>query len=251
MASNPNKTSASKTNVKGDLLSDLAGQLLSNSGLDLEKLMDAAGDKLPELLQKKNPYPLITTANWKKICDRFQRNVPANINKKWIADALGISQATAEKSILPALELMGLVTSKGKSTDRAQALGSEANYARVCKNILKSVYPDELLEMDISTKTGQNKATAWLKKATGETSANANRMAAFYFLLVKDSEERTTMAVSSKTTKEKKPVATKTTDKPSSFTVKLDFPNKSQAQKFDELLTALAAQVHAKVEKME
>ena len=242
--------STSKSNPKGDLLSDLAGQLLSNSGLNLDSLVEAAGDKLPGLLQKKSTYPMITVANWKKLCTKFQRSVPVNINKKWVADSLEITQSNAEKSVLPDLVLMGLVNTKGKSTDRAKALGSESSFRRACSNILKDVYPDELTAIDSSTKTGQTKIQAWFKKNTSESEANAKRMASIYIQLVNDSQESISMATSSKSAKDKKPTASKSSDSTVSISVKLDFPNASQAQKFDDILTSLAEQVHAKVEKL-
>ena len=58
------------------------------------------------------------------------------------------------------------------------------------------------------------------------------------------------MATSSKSAKDKKPTASKSSDSTVSISVKLDFPNASQAQKFDDILTSLAEQVHAKVEKL-
>lgn len=114
---------------KGDLISDIAESLISGKGPDIQNLIESVTDNLSQA--KKNPtYPTLTASNWSEIRDRFKKNVPATITKKWIADVLDITTANAEKSIFPDLQLTGIINASGKTTDRAKALSSDTSYAR-------------------------------------------------------------------------------------------------------------------------
>jgi len=232
---------------KGDLISDIAESLISGKGPDIQNLIESVTDNLSQA--KKNPtYPTLTASNWSEIRDRFKKNVPATITKKWIADVLDITTANAEKSIFPDLQLTGIINASGKTTDRAKALSSDTSYARACAKILTSVYPESLLEMDTSTKTAQNKIVAWFKKNAEASDSTAKRMSNFYLLLhdaTAEDEESST-----KKTPDKKDLSSKSGSNSWIINVRMEFPSLNAAKQFDEILTKTAEQVHAKIENL-
>lgn len=227
----------------GSILTDLAGDLLGSGKLDLDTILGSAGDLIGSKVSGKKSFPALSVANWKKLVARFRSNVPANVTKRWLADALGVSTSTVESSIQPALLDLGLVTKDEKSTKLAEALGSESTYKNALAKILKAEYPEELLEMDFETKTAQGKILSYFKKATGESDTKAKTMANLYLQLRTEFESETSN-VSAKTT------TRKTTTGGYSVTVKLDFPTKTSADTFAALLKQFTEQVSEKVAKL-
>ena len=232
---------------KGDLISDIAESLISGKGPDIQNLIETVTDNLSQ--GKKNAvYPTLTVSNWSAILDRFKKNVPETITKKWIADVLDITTAAAEKSILPDLQLIGIINASGKTTDRAKALSSDTAYSRTCARILTALYPESLLDMETETKTAQNKISAWFKKNADVSDSTAKRMTNFYLILHDASaadDER-----SAKETPDRKDSASKSDNKSWIINVRIEFPSLNAAKQFDEILTKTAEQVHAKVENL-
>lgn len=226
----------------GKVLTDLAGDLLGSGKVDLDTILDTAGGLLGGGLGKKS-YPILSAANWNKLIARFRSNVPTNINKRWLADALDITQSTAESSVLPALKEMGIVTRDEKSTKLAEALGNDRTYRSAVAKILKAEYPEDLLAMDYASKTAQTKIQTWFKKSSGESDAKAKSMAALYLLLRKEADREDSAAAASTSSAAKKSAGV-------SVTLKLDFPSKSAADSFVKTLNELAQQLSGKISKL-
>lgn len=233
----------------GSILTDLAGDLLGSGKLDLDSILGTAGDLIGSKVGGKKSFPALSVANWKKLVTRFRSNVPANITKRWLADALGVSASTVESSIQPALLDLGLVTKDEKSTKLAEALGSDSTYKNALAKILKAEYPEELLEMDFETRTAQSKVLAYIKKASGESDTKAKTMANLYLHLRTEFESETS-SVSAKTTKQTTETTTRKTTGGYSVSVKLEFPTKTSADTFVALLKQFTEQVSDKVAKL-
>lgn len=233
--------------TKRDLVSDLAGNVLSGSGLTLDKILDAVTENAPALLGKKLKYPSLTSANWKNLMEKFRRNVPLKLTPKWVADNLNTSQKNAETVILPSLDLLGVTDANGKTTAKAKALGKQATYANQLSKILTATYPDELLTMNYGSTTADNKITSWFRSASGADSTEAKKMMSFYVFLRKEVDKESASSVSTQSSASK---TKSSTSSGTSVTIRLDFSSKSQAQQFDALITQFAEDLHAKVEKL-
>lgn len=231
---------------KGDLISDLASNVLSGSGLQLDKILDEVIDKAPGLLAKKQKYPTLTSANWKNLMEKFRRNVPATLTPKWIADNLNTSLKNAEAVVLPSLDLLGVTDAKGKTGAKATALGKSASYANQLGKIITAVYPADLLEMNYGSATADNKIISWFRKDSGADTAEAKKMAAIYIALRKELDKESASAPSVTSASKSKPAS----GSGISLTIRLDFSSKSQAQQFDSLISGFASDLHAKVEKL-
>ncbi len=231
-------------NPKGDLISDLADTLLSGSGLNLSDIVDSVAENVGG--KSADSFPVLSSANWWALRNRFKKNIPATITKKWVSDVLDITAATAEKNILPVLKQIGFISATGKTTDRAEAWTSDSKYEQICERIKKDVYPADLREMDSSTKTAQAKITSWFKKKTGAAETTAKRMTSFYLLLDESLPENAAEKSSGTSASKKTPSSAKSL----SVNIRIDFPSNTAARQFDEILSDIASQVHAKVSNL-
>ena len=228
-------------NDAGKMLTDLAGDLLSGGKLDLGSILDSASG----LLGGGTKFPTMSAANWSKLIARFRSNVPENITTRWLVNALDVSQSTVESSVLPSLELMGIVRKDGKSTRLADSLGSESGYRASVAKILKAEYPEELLAMDYSTKSAQSKIQSWFERASGESESKAKTMANLYLTLRKEYDEGDSAASTSSSSS-----TSKRKDGGVSLTVKINFNSKAQASAFVDLFGELAQELKEKLAKL-
>lgn len=228
-------------NDAGKMLTDLAGDLLGGGKLDLGSILDSASG----LLGGGTKFPTMSAANWSKLIARFRSNVPENITTRWLVNALDVSQSTVESSVLPSLELMGIVRKDGKSTRLADSLGSESGYRAAVAKILKAEYPEELLAMDYSTKSAQSKIRSWFERASGESESKAKTMANLYLTLRKEHDEGDSAASTSSSSS-----TSKRKDGGVSLTVKINFNSKAQASAFVDLFGELAQELKEKLAKL-
>ena len=228
-------------NDAGKMLTDLAGDLLGGGKLDLGSILDSASG----LLGGGTKFPTMSAANWSKLIARFRSNVPENITTRWLVNALDVSQSTVESSVLPSLELMGIVRKDGKSTRLADSLGSESGYRAAVAKILKAEYPEELLAMDYSTKSAQSKIQSWFERASGESESKAKTMANLYLTLRKEYDEVDSAASTSSSSS-----TSKRKDGGVSLTVKINFNSKAQASAFVDLFGELAQELKEKLAKL-
>ena len=228
-------------NDAGKMLTDLAGDLLGGGKLDLGSILDSASG----LLGGGTKFPTMSAANWSKLIARFRSNVPENITTRWLVNALDVSQSTVESSVLPSLELMGIVRKDGKSTRLADSLGSESGYRAAVAKILKAEYPEELLAMDYSTKSAQSKIQSWFERASGESESKAKTMANLYLMLRKEYGEGDSAASTSSSSS-----TSKRKDGGVSLTVKINFNSKAQASAFVDLFGELAQELKEKLAKL-
>ena len=228
-------------NDAGKMLTDLAGDLLGSGKLDLGSILDSASG----LLGGGTKFPTMSAANWSKLIARFRSNVPENITTRWLVNALDVSQSTVESSVLPSLELMGIVRKDGKSTRLADSLGSESGYRAAVAKILKAEYPEELLAMDYSTKSAQSKIQSWFERASGESESKAKTMANLYLTLRKEYDEGDSAASTSSSSS-----TSKRKDGGVSLTVKINFNSKAQESAFVDLFGELAQELKEKLAKL-
>ena len=228
-------------NDAGKMLTDLAGDLLGGGKLNLGSILDSASG----LLGGGTKFPTMSAANWSKLIARFRSNVPENITTRWLVNALDVSQSTVESSVLPSLELMGIVRKDGKSTRLADSLGSESGYRASVAKILKAEYPEELLAMDYSTKSDRAKIQRWFERASGESESKAKTMANLYLTLRKEHDEGDSAASTSSSSS-----TSKRKDGGVSLTVKINFNSKAQASAFVDLFGELAQELKEKLAKL-
>ena len=193
------KSISSKSNPKNSLL-DVAADLIGGSGLDLETVLDAAtsaatkksgsskkkdskSDSLiSKLIPEKTAYPQFSEKTYWAIREKFQKNIPEKVITSTLTNPTGLKADTIKSTVLPAMELMGLLKD-GKPTTKLKSWVNDSKYEDTCESIRNSVYPSSLTKLDFNTKTQQASIINWFKKNADVSETTAKKMLAVYLLL--------------------------------------------------------------------
>ena len=190
------------TNPKGSLL-DVAADLIGSSGIGLDTVVDLAANVvagsskksgssrkkesktdslISKLLPEKVDYPQFSEKTYWAVREKFQKSIPEKIIASTLTNATGLKADTIKTTVLPALELMGLVKA-GKATAKMKSWVNDDKYEETCASIRDSVYPSSLKKLEFNTKTQQNSIISWFKKNADVSEATAKKMLAVYLLL--------------------------------------------------------------------
>ena len=208
------KKSISQTAPKNSLL-DVAADLISNSGIDLETVLDAAAGAatkrsgsskkkdsksdslISKLIPEKTAYPQFSEKTYWAIREKFQKNIPEKVIATTLTNPTGLKAETIKSTVLPALELMGLLKD-GKPTTRLKAWINDNKYEDTCEAIRTAVYPSSLTKLDFNTKTQQTAIINWFKKNADVSETTAKKMLTVY-LFTAQARTRMTLAYQSMT----------------------------------------------------
>lgn len=193
---------AADTNPKGGLI-DIAADLIGNSGLDLDTVVDLASSAISgsskrsgsakkkdsktdslisKLVPDKPDYPQFSEKTYWAVREKFQKSIPEKVIATTLTNATGLKADTIKSTVLPALTLMGLLKD-GKPTNKLKAWVNDDKYEETCASILSSVYPSSLTKMEFSTKVQQAALIKWFMKNADVSETTAKRMLAVYLLL--------------------------------------------------------------------
>ena len=132
---------------------------------------------------KKN-YPRIPEKVWWQLRKQFLKTVPKTVTPNYLASALGIQEATAKNYLAP-MKRLGLIDENGSPTELAQKWRHDQDYPRVCSEMRKSVYPQELRDLQDGQDAEQNTTAGWFLRELKVGKAAAEQMARLYVLLCK------------------------------------------------------------------
>lgn len=133
--------------------------------------------------QTKESYPMLPPKSWWTLRKRFQQTVPSGVTPSYLSPVLGITEGSARNNVLPYLKTMGLIDQEGKPTELANNWRMDDGYSKVCSQIIKKIYPQEVL--DAFPELPENRATleSWFASKTGSGQVAARRMATLFVLL--------------------------------------------------------------------
>jgi hypothetical protein len=134
------------------------------------------------MAEKNITYPVINAVRWWIIRKSFKRTIPDIATNSYLSSVLNITEGSAQTIISP-LKKMGLVDKDGKPTERARRWRDDEEYASVCDEIRKEVYPSELLAAFPDPEASRANIERWFSKKTGLGESAVRGMAAFYLLL--------------------------------------------------------------------
>ncbi|MBQ4511976.1 MAG: hypothetical protein II969_03210 [Anaerolineaceae bacterium] len=192
------------TNPKGSLI-DVAADLLGGSGIDLETVVDLAASAvsgsskkksgssrkkdsksdslISKLIPGKTEYPQFSEKTYWAVREKFQKSIPEKVTASTLTNATGLKAETIKSSVLPALEVLGLLKDS-KPTSKLKAWINDAKYEDTCKDIAESVYPMSLMKLGFNTKAEKDSAQRWFEKYNGVSAATAKKMLGIYLLFV-------------------------------------------------------------------
>ena len=159
---------------------------------------------------KKASYPLMPTGHWWTLRKKFQKSIPGIVTDSYIASVLNMKEASARTNILPSLRQVNIIDENGKTKERAKQWRDDAQYNKVCSDIIKEVYPQELLDACPDPILDKESAERWFANHTGSGQVAVRKMVSFYSLLSDANPEKATeQKAKTKNAKESKKSFTK------------------------------------------
>ena len=90
-------------------------------------------------------FPMLPVGHWWTLRDKFKQSIPGVVTDNYLATALNIKPRLAHANVFLYLKDMGLIDDDGKTPELAKAWRDDEQYTEVCKEMLKKLYPDELI----------------------------------------------------------------------------------------------------------
>lgn len=134
--------------------------------------------------EKKKGYPKIPRNNWFLLREKFKQRTPERVSPSYVASALSMSEASASANIIPPLRSFGLIDDTGKPSDLAYDWRDDSKYDEVCRQILKSTYPQELMDLYHDASAPAKNIEGWFARNAKVGQAAARAYAATYRMLL-------------------------------------------------------------------
>jgi len=155
--------------------------------------------------EQRSTFPVIPTKHWWALREKFKQSIPGVVTDNYLATVLHMGVPSARNNILPSLKQMGLIDENGEPKERARRWRDDKQYSKICDEIKKEIYPQDLLDAVSNPSEERGEAKSWFATQTGAGSNAVSKMVACYTLLceadlskVKETKGRSTMAVQKK-----------------------------------------------------
>jgi hypothetical protein len=132
------------------------------------------------MAEQKKGFPMLPIAHWWALRKKFKQSIPGVVTDSYLATVLEMGANSARANVLPFLKTLGIIDEEGKTGERAKQWRDDGHYAAVCKEVLKEVYPKELVEAVSDPVQNRAQAERWFANKTGAGAAAVKRMAALY-----------------------------------------------------------------------
>ncbi|MDW8213783.1 MAG: DUF5343 domain-containing protein [Roseiflexaceae bacterium] len=144
------------------------------------------------MTDQRQTFPMLPERWWWALRDRFKQTIPSSLSDSYLATVVGVKSNTVNKIALPALRKIGIVDSSGKvNQDFAIRWRDDAQYPSVCEDLLRTLYPQELLDAVPDPILDREAAERWFANKTGAGKSAVTKMVAFYQLLTKKDPSKT------------------------------------------------------------
>jgi len=159
---------------------------------------------MPE--EKKGNFPVIPSAHWWGLRKKFQQSIPGVVTDSYIAAVLNMQAISARANILPGLKAAKIIDQDGKTLERAKRWRDDEQYQKVCKEIVKDIYPQELIDAVPDPISNRPAVERWFANHTGLGKVAVRKIVTFYTLLSEADPKKEMEIVKTKPTikKEKK-----------------------------------------------
>lgn len=135
------------------------------------------------MAEDKTSFPIMPVRQWWALRDRFKKTVPTSIDAAYLSSALNMSETSARNNVMPGLRTTGIINGEGKPTDLAFKWRDDGQYAEVCGQIRKSVYPSSLLDLAPPESINNDEVRRWFQNTAKVGENAAQKMTAFYAML--------------------------------------------------------------------
>ena len=98
-------------------------------------------------MAESNSYPMLSANNWWNIRKKFKQTIPGTVTASYLSSVLNMQERSATNNIMPYLRQLGIIDAEGKTGERAKLWRDDIDYPKVCDEIRKEIYPQELLDI--------------------------------------------------------------------------------------------------------
>jgi hypothetical protein len=160
---------------------------------------------------EKKSFPMLPISHWWALRKKFKQSIPGVVTDGYLATVLDMEANSARVNVLPYLRTLGIIDDEGRTGERAKLWRDDARYPLLCKEILKEVYPQELLDA-VTDAAQRDQAENWFAHKTGAGASAVRRMATLYSMLLegdasKQQEEKVDRAKPEKKAERRPPAA--------------------------------------------
>ncbi len=157
-------------------------------------------------MAKQKTFPAIPFEHWNTLRAQFSKSIPTSISANYLSSILGMTEASAKTNILPCLKQIGLIDNENKTNqDFAKKFRDDSSYPQFCQDILKKIYPQELLDAFPDENSSKEKIKNWIMNHTGNGDNAAGKIASFYLILLKADTSISSKNSNQAKSKERKP----------------------------------------------
>jgi hypothetical protein len=133
--------------------------------------------------EKPTTFPRLPLGAWWGLRKKFVQSLPGIVTTSYVATVLNMQEESARANVLPFLKTLGLIDEEGRVTDLSRRWRDDHQYAAVCREMLETVYPEELRHA-ASDPSQRPQAERWFANATGAGQAAARMMTSVYVTLL-------------------------------------------------------------------
>ncbi|HAO78288.1 MAG TPA: hypothetical protein DCQ92_04785 [Verrucomicrobia subdivision 3 bacterium] len=133
--------------------------------------------------ENKKSFPKMPAKNWWAVREKFVKTIPSEVTENYISSVLNMTPDSARSNVITPLKAVGLIDADNKPTELAKRWRDDAQYAKVCEEIRKKVYPNELVEAFPSVPADTDGIERWFMNHGGVGSPAAKMLGTFYVLL--------------------------------------------------------------------
>ncbi len=130
-------------------------------------------------------FPIIPVSHWYALRNQFKKSIPGTISLSYLAAILGQAEETVKRNVFPSLKQIGLIDAEGKiNQEFAKQFRDDALYPSFCKQILNSVYPEEVRDIFPDKNANREQIKTWFMNHTGNGDSVSGKITAFYYALL-------------------------------------------------------------------
>ena len=190
-------------------------------------------------MAENKTFPNIPVTHWYKLRAQLKRSIPGTMTSNYIASVLGMTETSAKANVIPSLRMVGLIDENDKTNqDLAKKFRDDGQYKTFCSSLLKSIYPEEVLDAFPDSSSNKEGIKTWFMNHSGIGSSAASRISSFALLEANLDYEIKPTTSSSSGTKKIKPNETKnqsTSSSKTSIKKEEDSDSKSKTNNYPEL----------------
>ncbi len=131
----------------------------------------------------KQVFPMIIEKQWWALRDQFKKTIPSTVNTNYLRTLLNLTSDASARNTSNALRQVGLIDENDKPTARANDWRLDDRYPSVCEQIVKEVYPSELLDLFPESDIDTAKAKSWFMNVCQLGDSGAGKVSSTFAML--------------------------------------------------------------------